>query len=355
MNQLGQLLISGISSKRLIPTEKQFIKDSNLGGVILFGHNYDSAGQLAELINEIQSLRGDYPLFIAVDHEGGRVQRFKSGFTKFPPMQDLAKLNSAKLCYEAHQVMAVELKACGVNLNFSPCCDILSNLENTVIGDRSFGSTHEIVSSFATAAIRGLQTNNILACAKHFPGHGSTLEDSHFDLPYLKKSLEELEDSDIIPFLKAAKAKVEFIMMGHLVLKEFDEQLPCSLSKKAHDYLRTKLKFNKLIISDDMNMHAITDQFSLEKAAVMALNAGSDIIEYRDMESAQKGYEAIVQAKQLGQLTNSSINKKVERVIDCKKRYLNDFAPKMISKLSSEMKINEHQQFIEKILDKINQ
>ena len=171
----------------------------------------------------------------------------------------------------------------------------------------------------------------------------------------LKTSLEGLEDSDIIPFLKAAKAKVEFIMMGHLVLKEFDEQLPCSLSKKAHDYLRTKLKFNKLIISDDMNMHAITDQFSLEKAAVMALNAGSDIIEYRDMESAQKGYEAIVQAKQLGQLTNSSINKKVERVIDCKKRYLNDFAPKMISKLSSEMKINEHQQFIEKILDKINQ
>ncbi len=355
MSQLGQLLISGISSKRLTSTEKQFIKDSNLGGVILFSHNYDSAKQLAELINEIQSLRGEYPLFIAVDHEGGRVQRFKSGFTVFPSMQSISRLNSPKLCFEAHQIMAVELRACGVNLNFSPCCDILSNIENTVIGDRSFGNTHEIVSSFATAAIRGLQTNNILACAKHFPGHGSTFEDSHFDLPYLKKSLKDLEESDIIPFSKAAKAKVEFIMMGHLVLKEFDQHLPCSLSKKAHDYLRSELKFNKLIISDDMNMHAITDQFSLEKAAVMALNAGSDIIEYRDMDSAQKAYNAIVEAKELGQLSISGINEKVARIVDCKKRYLHDCAPKMLSKLTLEMKLDEHHQFIEKILDKINQ
>ena len=185
MADLGQLFITGISGVHLNDEEREFIESEQIGGVILFSHNYESPAQLAELINSIQHLRKEYPLFISIDHEGGRIHQFKSGFTWFPSMGELAKLDSPKICFHAHKIMADELKTIGFNLSFSPCCDILTNKDNKVIGDRSFGNSGDVVSKFISSAIRGLQTNGILACAKHFPGHGSTSKDSHFHLPYV--------------------------------------------------------------------------------------------------------------------------------------------------------------------------
>jgi beta-N-acetylhexosaminidase len=197
MDNLGSLIITGIKGLTLNDEEKKIIQDGKLGGVILFAYNYESPSQLAELVNQIQTLRDDYPLFIAADHEGGRVQRFKKNFTHFPAMNELAKMNSPKLIFEVHQVMARELSACGVNLNFSPVCDVWSNPQNSVIGDRSFGSTVDDVEKFISAAIRGLQSFNVMACAKHFPGHGNTLKDSHYDLPLIKDSIDDLRSFTI--------------------------------------------------------------------------------------------------------------------------------------------------------------
>src|SRR5690606_39015320 len=146
----------------------------------------------------------EYPLFIAVDQEGGRVMRFKRHFTQFPAMMELAKLDSPKLIFEAHEVKAKELAACGINLSFDPVCDILTNPDNKVIGDRAYGSDVETVEKFISAAIRGLQTNGVLACAKHFPGHGGTTKDSHYDLPLVKTTVEEMRARELQPFIKAS-------------------------------------------------------------------------------------------------------------------------------------------------------
>src|SRR3989339_735804 len=161
----GQLIFTGISDKVLTSVEKKFIEEQNIGGVILFTKNYESPAQLAELVNSIQQLRQNFPLFIATDHEGGRVIRFKKHFTQFPPMQDIAMLDSPKICFEVHQIMAQELAACGINVNLTPCCDVLTNPANKAIGDRAFSDRPDVVEKFVSSAIRGLQTNNILACA----------------------------------------------------------------------------------------------------------------------------------------------------------------------------------------------
>ncbi|MBT4791273.1 MAG: glycoside hydrolase family 3 protein, partial [Halobacteriovoraceae bacterium] len=231
--EVGQLFITGISGLALTEDEKKFLQESNIGGVILFSHNYSDPAQLAELINEIQTLRDEYPLFISVDQEGGRVKRFKTHFTQFPSMYEVGKKESPKLTFEVHRVLAEELSSCGVNLNFSPCCDVWSNVNNKVIGDRAFSRTVKGVEKHVSAAIRGLHTGNVLSCAKHFPGHGNTTKDSHFDLPFVKKTMDELKAEELVPFNKASKSRSEFIMMAHLVVDAIDKENPCTLSTKA--------------------------------------------------------------------------------------------------------------------------
>lgn len=327
ISELGQLFTTGISGLELTDKEKEFIQKNNIGGVILFSHNYKDPAQLAELVNEIQTLRDEYPLFISVDQEGGRVKRFKNNFTQFPSMYDIGKLSSPKLTFEVHKQMADELNVCGVNLNFSPCCDVWTNPNNKVIGDRSFGTKVEEVEKHVSAAIRGLHTGNVLACAKHFPGHGNTLKDSHFDLPFVKKTIKELEEVELAPFVKASKSRVEFIMMAHLVVDAIDTELPCTLSKPAYDFLRSYLKYKNLIITDDMEMKAIEDNYTCEKAAIMALNAGADIILYRSLESTEKAFKAVKEAIRLQEIKKETIEDKTKRVKDCKKNHFAEYSP----------------------------
>lgn len=331
---VGQLFITGISGLTLTDTEKEFIKSKNIGGVILFKYNYQDPGQLAELINEIQVLRDEYPLFISVDQEGGRVRRFQTHFTQFPSMFEVGSKDSPKLTFELHKVLAEELAACGVNLNYSPCCDIWSNENNKVIGDRSFGKTSEIVEKHVSAAIRGLHTGKVLACAKHFPGHGDTTKDSHYDLPFIKKSIEELRHLELLPFQKASKARVEFMMMAHLVVDALDKDFPCTLSKAAYDFCREELKYKKLMITDDMEMKAISDNYSYAEAAVKALNAGADIILYRSPEKAMEAYDGVMLAIKEQEIKKSDIEQKVKRIYDCKKRFFQDYKPVYIPTLS---------------------
>lgn len=334
MDNYGQLIISGIKGTTLLPEEVEFIKNEKLGGIIFFAHNFEDPAQLAELVNSIQKLRDEYPLFISVDQEGGRVIRFKKHFTQFPPMLNLAKLDSPKLIFEAHQVMAKELAACGINLSYSPCCDILSNPENKVIGDRAYGSDVETVEKHISAAIRGLQTNGIMACAKHFPGHGGTTKDSHFDLPLVKTSLEDLKSFELQPFVKASKSRVEFMMMAHLMVDALDDKLPTSLSPKAYEFLRNETKFSKIVITDDMEMKAVADRFSIEEAAVMALNAGADIILYRFMEDAVKALGAVREAVKKRVIQKDVLTEKLNRIEKCKKEYLSNYQPIYIPKIA---------------------
>jgi len=349
MIDIGQTILMGIEGQSLKEDEKKFIEEENIGGIILFSKNFESPFQLAELINSIQKLRKDYPLFISVDHEGGRVIRFKEYFTQFPPMLEIAKLNSPKCCYNLSKIMADELSSCGINFNFSPCCDILENQKNLVIGDRAFGKSSNAVSKFVTSAIRGFQTNGVLACAKHFPGHGSTFKDSHFDLPIIEKGLDDLRANEFIPFKKAIKARVEFIMMGHLLVNSIDPEFPATLSRKWHKILREELKFDKLIISDDLQMEAVTKHFSLEEATLLALEAGSDILIYRDFESAKKGHESIIRGIKEKRISPDIIRQKNKRISDCKKRNLKEYNPIHLQDVGKNINIKSSKIFLENL------
>ncbi len=347
MDNFGQLMISGIRGTTLLPEEMEFIKNEKLGGIILFANNFEDPAQLAELVNSIQKLRDEYPLFISVDQEGGRVIRFKKHFTQIPSMMKIASIDSPKLVFEVHQLLAKELSACGINLSFSPCCDILTNPENKVIGDRAFGTNAEIVEKYISAAIRGLQTSGLLSCAKHFPGHGGTLKDSHFDLPLVKTSLTELKSREIIPFIKASKSRVEFIMMAHLLVDALDDKLPTSLSPKAYEFLRQETKFTKIIITDDMQMKAISDKYTIEQAALMALSAGADMLLYRNMDDAGKALVALREAIKKKIIRREEILEKVMRIEKCKKENLATYQPIYIPKIADSFNTAESKKVME--------
>lgn len=347
MDNFGQLLISGIKGTSLLPEEVEFIKNEKLGGIILFSQNFEDPAQLAELVNSIQKHRDEYPLFISVDQEGGRVMRFKKHFTQFPAMLDIANLDSPKLVFEVHQIMAKELAACGINLSFSPVCDILTNPENKVIGDRAYGTDAEAVEKYISAAIRGLQTSGLLSCAKHFPGHGSTFKDSHFDLPLVKTTLNELKNRELIPFIKASKSRVEFMMMAHLLVDAIDDKLPTSLSPKAYEFLRQETKFTKIVITDDMEMKAISDKYTIEESVIMALNAGTDMLIYRNMDDAKKALMSIREAVKKKILKREEILEKLNRVEKCKKDNLATYQPIYIPKITDSFNSPEAKKLME--------
>jgi len=353
MSSLGQLVFTGLSGKTLSDDEKKFIETEDIGGVILFSKNYESPAQLAELINHIQTLRKEYPLFICTDHEGGRVVRFKSHFTQIPPMLDLALLDSPKIIFEIASIMAEELMACGVNLNLAPVCDIWNNDLNKVIWDRAFGRDQESVSKFISSIIRGFQTNGLMSCAKHFPGHGNTVKDSHYDLPIVKKTLEEIRNEEIQPFIKAIKSRVDFVMMAHIIVEEIDDKFPCSLSHKAHEILREELKFKGIILSDDMQMKAITDHYGQEEAAALAIIAGSDMIEYRDFQEAVIGYEGLKKAFKDKKLKTQDLVEKNNRIIEMKKKYIKDYKPVYLPDLEKKLHKRSTQVLMEELVKRI--
>ncbi len=353
MTQLGQLVFTGISGLTLTDEEKKFIEKEDIGGVILFSKNYESPAQLAELVNSIQMLRKEYPLFIATDHEGGRVVRFKTHFTQFPPMLDIAKLDSPKLIFDVATIMSEELLACGVNLDLAPVCDIWNNEQNKVIWDRAFGTDHETVSKFISSMIRGFQTNGILSCAKHFPGHGNTTKDSHYDLPIVKRSLEDIRNEELQPFIKAVKARVDIIMMAHIIVEDIDPNLPCSLSPRAHEMLRNELKFKGLILSDDMQMKAITDHRGTGEAAMMAIKAGSDLVEYRDMEEAVLGLEGLKKAQKDKTVKAADFQDRLDRIAETKKRYFTEYKPIYVPDIEKKFNRKATIQFVEDIRKKI--
>ncbi len=349
MKELGQLFITGIEGPYLRDQEAEFISKENIGGVILFDRNFESLAQVGELVNTIQELNKERPLFIALDYEGGRVQRFRKALSPIPPMLEIGKLGSPKLCYEISELMASEILSIGINMNLAPCCDIFSNKNNKVIGDRAFGHDAQTVSSFVSSAIRAFQNNGLIACAKHFPGHGPTSKDSHLELPVVKKKLKDIKNEDLVPFTKAIKARVEMIMMAHLQVDELDEKLPTSLSPKAHQLLRDELRFKGLIISDDMDMKAITDHFGLFEATKMALEAGTDIVEFSKFESTKIAYDQLKESN----IDENILKPKLERVFDVKKRLLPSFKPLFIPNIGQKIKTEQITTFLENIQKKI--
>jgi beta-N-acetylhexosaminidase len=346
---LGELIIMGFSGLELSTETQAFLTQARIGGVILFAHNAESPVQIAELNNEIQSCSKEAPLFISVDHEGGKVQRFKKGFTLIPEAASIAALKSPKLAFEISEVIAKELKAVGINLNYYPVADIATNPKNPVIGNRAYGDNPETVSKFVSAVIRGHLLHDVQVVAKHFPGHGDTALDSHFALPRVDTPLEVLRSREWMPFQKAIRSKCGLIMTAHILHSTIDPDRPATFSKRfLQDYLRKELHYDQLIISDDLEMKAITDHYGAEDAPRLALEAGCDLLIYRSEEAARHGYTALVRALEERKLSEEIVFAAARRVQYFKKTRLKKHTPIAIPSVSRQLATEAHLALVER-------
>lgn len=321
---IGQHLIIGISGQSLTSEEKKFIVENNIGGVVLFARNVSEPKQVHALCREIQSLRHQMadkaPLFIGIDMEGGRVARLKSPFTVWPPLRTLGDLDNSTVSFHFSNKMGLELNAVGINLDFAPCVDIFSNPKNTVIGDRSISQDPELVAKHASALVRGYIKSNIISCAKHFPGHGNTLIDSHEDLPVEEMDLQRLEDHELVPFKRSFKARVDLVMSAHILFKNIDPQWPVTLSEIfLKQILREKCRFRGLIITDDLDMKAMAKHYDRKLIPVRALQAGADLLLYcNEPDSPPRALEAIAEALAKGDLKKEDLEASSKHILELK-------------------------------------
>ncbi len=327
--KIGQLFIIGISGTELRDDEARFIVDNNIGGVILFDRNVESPAQLHKLCSNIHALKNDQPEklppFISIDMEGGRVARLKEPFTTWPPLKKLGDLDSTSLAFDFAHAMGTELSAVGINLNYAPCTDTLTNTKNQVIGDRAISADPEQVSKIASALVRGYIKANVIPCAKHYPSHGNTLLDSHEELPVEDEvDLETLKKRELVPFKKVFRARLDMVMTAHILYSKVDPEFPATLSSIfLKDILRDEFKYRGLVISDDLDMKALRNKYSVEELPLLALNAGCDMLLYcNEPSSPIIAMDQLKKAIQEDKLNLFQVNESYERVMKVKQSKL---------------------------------
>lgn len=326
-NKIGQLFMVSVyqldeaeSKNQTSVTDnmKKTLKKYPAGGVVMFAKNIDTRDQTKKMIKELQKT-SYVPLFMAVDEECGTVSRIASNpkmkMTAYPSAQEVGKNFSNKQIAKMGQTQGKELKELGFNMNLAPVADVLTNENNTEIGDRSFGTDCKKVANIVSTLIKNMQKQQISATLKHFPGSGETGGDTHRGSTETYQTIETLRDKDFRPFKSGMKAGVDAIMVSHLMLSNVtDEKEPSSLSSRVvSDILRDELEYSGIIMTDAMNMKAITDNYSAGEASVKALQAGVDLIVMPD--NYKEAYNAVYKAVQSGKIKESRIDKSVRRII----------------------------------------
>jgi beta-N-acetylhexosaminidase len=277
---LGPLMVD-LESTTISSVEKKLLAKPEVGGVILFTRNFESIEQITELVSEIHAIRNPH-LLVAVDHEGGRVQRFHTGFTRIPAAATYAKVaghdidRARRLAEKAGWLMAIELRACGIDFSFAPVLDLAHGLSG-VIGDRAFHRTPKTVAKLAFAFMHGMNQAGMQAVGKHFPGHGGVVEDSHVAMPVDHRPLDDLLQTDIVPFKMMIDNHLAGIMPAHVIYDQID-QLPAGYSSYwIQEILRKRLGFQGVVFSDDLSMEAAGVAGGYGERARAALTAGCDM------------------------------------------------------------------------------
>lgn len=325
--KIAQMLIIYYSSPTYDETLEQTIKEVKPGGFILMNDNIST---YQNTLNFVKSMQKDskIPMIISIDQEGGIVQRLQKitdiEVTNIPSMLALGKTNDKNLAYNVGKIMAQQLKTLGINLDFAPVVDIYSNKDNKVIANRSFGSNSEEVTTMALALKQGLEDNNVNTCLKHFPGHGDTAVDSHYNLPVINKDYNDLSKVELIPYYKAIKNNTNMIMIGHIALPKItNDNTPTSLSKEIiTNLLKTKLKYQGLVITDALNMKALTDNYSDKEIYTMAINAGVDLLLMPN--GSRKAIEYIKQSIKEKKITEEMINTSVTKILTYKYNHVKE-------------------------------
>lgn len=354
--KIGQMFFAGFSGDTYGGSLKKAIEEYHIGNVILFERNITDIQHLTTLNRTIQEKSLEYlkiPAFIAVDQEGGMVVRIKEGATYMPGNMAFSAANEDT--YRAGVIMGKELRALGINMNLAPCLDINSNPQNPVIGVRSYGEEKEKVAALGIGYIEGLQ-KYVAAVAKHFPGHGDTITDSHLDLPVIHHDVDRIREMELYPFKAAIKAGVDAIMTAHVLFPAFEQKkLPATLSYRIMTgLLRKQLSFEGLIVSDCMEMSAIKDYYGTAQAVIKGIEAGVDMffishhLEYQ-IESVQLVKKAVLE----GALQESRINQSVEKILSIKEKYnLFDNPFPNEEKIKDEVGCQEHRAFAKSVSQK---
>jgi beta-N-acetylhexosaminidase len=275
----GQVLVAGFPGRAAPAELTAAATRGELGGFVLFKRNLGGAEEVAELTRSLAAAcPSDAPPFVAVDQEGGRVQRLGPPILQLPPMRVLGAIDDPALTEALAELLGAQLAALGFNLDFAPVLDVDSNPDNPVIGDRAFGRDPELVARHAAAFARGLERGGVLACAKHFPGHGDTALDSHLALPTVAHDRARLSSVELRPFELAARA-ASTLMTAHIVFPAYDPVRPATLSRAlVHALLRGSLGYRGVVFSDDLEMKAISDHYGVGEAACLAIEAGCDAL-----------------------------------------------------------------------------
>jgi beta-N-acetylhexosaminidase len=325
---VGQLAIVGFNGHVLPDDVGMLAREFDLGGVIFFARNVADPEQVADLSRESQELADEIPMWVSVDQEGGRVARLKRPFTEWPPMATLGRAGApgdAALAERFARALAAELHAVGISLDYTPVLDVLTNPKNPVIGDRSLAERAEDVARLGSAIIRALQGAGIAACGKHFPGHGDTSTDSHFEMPLLDHPPDRLEAVELVPFKAAIAADVASIMTAHILIPSLDEEFPGTLSPAIVDgLLKKKLGYQGLVLSDDLQMKAISGRYGHSEATVLAIAAGCDAVLMCEPAPASQmaALEAIIHAVEKGRLPLKRVEDALSRHLRVKERFL---------------------------------
>src|SRR3954469_16418740 len=323
--EIGQLLIAGFNGHQLSPELRALAREFGLGGVILFARNVDQPEQVAELAFDAARLTPELPCWVSIDQEGGRVARMKAPFTTWPPMATLGRSGDVRLAERFATALASELRAVGISLDYAPVLDIHTNPKNPVIGDRALAEKADEVARLGAAIVRALQAEGIAACGKHFPGHGDTSTDSHLELPLVEHPPERLRQVEFVPFRAAVAAGVATIMTAHVLVPSLDEQRPATLSRRiVSGLLREELGYDGVILSDDLEMKAIANEYSVPSAAVLAVEAGCDGVLIcsgnHDLQAA--ALEALIHAVEENRLPFGRVEDALKRQLRAKERFL---------------------------------
>lgn len=328
--QIGQVIMAGFDGLTPTPEIVALIEQHQIGGIILFGRNIRDAEQLLALTSDLQAVAKAaghrYPLLISVDQENGMIRQLNGGATQFPGSMSLGAIGSEQVAYEIAYATGRELRALGINMNLAPVVDVNNNPANPIIGVRSFGEDPQLVGRLAVAAVRGYRDAGVITSLKHFPGHGDTAVDSHRALPVVPHDLDRLEAVELVPFRAAIAAGAETVMVAHIAFPHLmpDASIPSTLSPEVVDgLLRRRLGYTGVIVSDCLEMNAVSETVGTERGTAMALCAGIDLVLVSHRYDRQLGSIAAVQAAlDTGELSATRLREAAEHVLQLKARFL---------------------------------
>lgn len=323
-------MMIGFDGPELTPEVMDMVLNHKVGSIILFTRNIETSEQIARLTRELQMLAQrsgqQCPLIIATDQENGIVRRLHHSIVDFPGSMALGAINEKEITYAVSYATANVMKSLGINMNLAPVLDVNSNPANPVIGVRSFGENVQMVSNHGLAFIKGHQDVGVLTSGKHFPGHGNTHSDSHLKVPVVTDSYERLKEIELVPFEKAIEQNIDSVLISHVYYSAIDqeEQIPASLSEKIiTKLLREEMAFNGLVLTDCLEMYAISQSVGTPEGALRALKAGADLlIVSHTYEEQIKVIDHLERAVETGELKIERIDEALGRIRHAKERHL---------------------------------